>query len=123
MGISAEIKQKTKGVFVQPYSKSKPNILVVGPIAGDTHQEVVFPILAPDPAQDKSVNFLNYPIYVGANRGRGQVYPSGEKSNNTTYTSTVAGQITSIEPADKGKTTILVQSTTGDTVTQTVPAG
>merc|ERR1712232_622337 len=25
--ISSEIKQKTKGVFVQPYSKTKPNIL------------------------------------------------------------------------------------------------
>jgi apocytochrome f len=69
------------------------------------------------------VHFLNYPIYVGANRGRGQVYPSGEKSNNTTFISTVSGQITSIEPGEKGKTTVLVQSTTGDTVTQTVPAG
>ena len=33
--ISPELKAKTKGVFVQPYSKTKPNILVVGPIAGD----------------------------------------------------------------------------------------
>jgi apocytochrome f len=121
--ISDEIKQKTKGVFVQPYSKEKPNVLVVGPINGAKHQEVVFPILSPDPAQNKDVHFLNYPIYVGANRGRGQVYPSGEKSNNTTFTSTVSGQITSIEPGEKGKTTVLVQSTTGDTVTQTVPAG
>ena len=121
--ISAEIKAKTKGVFVQPYSKSKPNILVVGPIAGDKHQEVVFPILAPDPAQNKSVNFLNYPIYVGANRGRGQVYPSGEKSNNTTFTSTTAGQITAIEPQEKGKTSVIIQTASGDSVTQTVPAG
>jgi apocytochrome f len=121
--ISAEIKQKTKGVFVQPYSKSKPNILVVGPISGDKHQEVVFPILSPDPAQNKDVHFLNYPVYVGANRGRGQVYPSGEKSNNTTFTSTVAGQITSIEPLEKGKTSIVVQTAAGDSVTQTVPAG
>jgi apocytochrome f len=121
--ISEEIKQKTKGVFVQPYSKAKPNILVVGPIAGAKHQEVVFPILSPDPAQNKDVHFLNYPIYVGANRGRGQVYPSGEKSNNTIFTSTVAGQITSIEPGEKGKTILTVQSASGDTVTQTVPAG
>merc|ERR1712087_376475 len=96
--ISDEIKQKTKGVFVQPYSKTKTNILVVGPISGDKHQEIVFPILSPDPAQDKDVHFLNYPIFVGANRGRGQVYPSGEKSNNTIFTSTASGQITSIEP-------------------------
>jgi len=121
--ISDEIKQKTKGVFVQPYSKEKPNILVVGPISGDKHQEVTFPILSPDPAQNKDVHFLNYPIYVGANRGRGQVYPSGEKSNNTTVTSTVAGQITSIEAADKGKTNITIQSTSGSPVTQTIPAG
>merc|ERR1711908_176260 len=33
--LSDEIKAKTKGVCVQPYSKTKPNILVVGPIAGD----------------------------------------------------------------------------------------
>ena len=90
--ISDEIKQKTKGVFVQPYSKTKPNILVVGPINGDKNQEIVFPILSPDPAQDKNVHYLNYPVYVGANRGRVQVYPSGEKSNNNTLTATATGQ-------------------------------
>merc|ERR1711901_18488 len=101
--ISAETKAKTKGVFISPYSKDKPNILVVGPINGDKNREIVFPILSPDPAQSKEVNYLNYPIYVGGNRGRGQVYPSGEKSNNTTVTSTFAGKITSIEEAEKGK--------------------
>lgn len=121
--ISSEIKAKTKGVFVQPYSKTKPNILVVGPISGDKHQEIVFPVLSPDPAQNKDVHFLNYPIYVGANRGRGQVYPSGEKSNNTAITSTVSGQITKIETLDKGKTNVIIQSTNGDSVTQTIPAG
>jgi apocytochrome f len=123
--ISDEIKAKTKGVFVQPYSKEKPNILVVGPIAGDKKgvlREIVFPVLSPDPAQDKSVNFLNYPVYVGGNRGRGQVYPTGEKSNNNAYTSTSAGQITSIEPGEKGKKLLTVATATGD-VTQTIPAG
>merc|ERR1712194_170050 len=121
--ISEEIKQKTKGLFVQPYSKAKPNILVVGPIAGAKHQEVVFPILSPDPAQNKDVHFLNYPIFVGANRGRGQVYPSGEKSNNTTFTSTVAGQVTSIEPGEKGTTRVTIQTAAGEAKEQTVPAG
>jgi apocytochrome f len=124
--LSDEIKAKTKGVFVQPYSKDKPNILVVGPIAGSDKKgnlrEIVFPILSPDPAQDSSVNFLNYPVYLGGNRGRGQVYPTGEKSNNNSYTSTAAGQVTSIEPAEKGKTTVVVATANGD-VTQTVPAG
>ena len=121
--LSDEIKAKTKGVFIQPYSKDKPNILVVGPISGDKNRQIVFPVLSPDPAQNKDVNFLNYPIYVGGNRGRGQVYPSGEKSNNTTFTSTVAGQITALEPGEKGKTNVIVESTSGGSVTQTIPAG
>jgi len=120
--ISKEIKAKTKGVFIQPYSKERPNILVVGPISGDKNQEIVFPILAPDPSVNKSVNFLNYPVYVGGNRGRGQVYPTGEKSNNTTFTSSVAGQITAIEPQDKGKTNIIIATANGS-VTQTIPKG
>jgi len=120
--ISDEIKAKTKGVFVQPYSKEKTNILVVGPISGNKNREIVFPVLSPDPAQNKEVNFLNYPIYVGGNRGRGQVYPTGEKSNNNAYTSTVAGQVTSITPQESGKTDVVIASATGD-VTQTVPMG
>jgi len=121
--LSDEIKAKTKGTFIQPYSKTKSNILVVGPISGDKNQEIVFPVLSPDPAQSKEVNYLNYPIYVGGNRGRGQVYPSGEKSNNTTFTSTAAGKITAIEPGEKGKTSVIVESTDGNSVTQTIPAG
>jgi apocytochrome f len=121
--LSDEIKQKTKGVFIQPYSKDKSNILVVGPISGDKNREIVFPVLAPDPAQNSEVNFLNYPIFVGGNRGRGQVYPSGEKSNNTTFTSTVAGQVTALQPGVKGKTDITVASVAGGDVTQTIPAG
>jgi apocytochrome f len=123
--LSDEIKAKTKGVFVQPYSKEKPNILVVGPVAGDKKgvlREIVFPVLSPDPAQNKDVNFLTYPVYLGGNRGRGQVYPTGEKSNNNAYTSTVAGQITSIEPAEKGKTSITIATVNGDKV-QTIPSG
>ena len=120
--ISSELKAKTKGTFIQPYSKTRPNILVVGPISGDKHQDIVFPILSPDPAQDKSVNFLNYPVYVGGNRGRGQVYPTGEKSNNTTFTSTAAGKVTSIQPGEKGKTEVVIASAKGD-VTLNVPKG
>jgi apocytochrome f len=121
--LSKEIIDKTKGVFISPYSKSKPNVLVVGPIKGDKNQEVVFPVLAPNPNQNKDVHYLNYPIYVGANRGRGQVYPSGEKSNNTVVTSTFSGKITSIEPGEKGKVNITAQKSDGETVTQTIPRG
>jgi len=123
--LTDELKAKTKGVFVQPYSKERPNILVVGPIAGDKKgvlREIVFPVLSPDPATDKEVNFLNYPVYLGGNRGRGQVYPTGEKSNNNAYTSTVAGQIKSIEPLEGGKKSLVVATANGD-VTQTIPGG
>jgi apocytochrome f len=120
--ISPEIKTKTKGVFVQPYSKEKPNILVVGPLNGNKNQEIVFPILSPDPAQNKDVNFLNYPVYVGGNRGRGQVYPTGEKSNNNAFTSTVAGKITSIVPQEKGNTDVIVATANGES-TLSIPSG
>jgi len=120
--LSAEIKAKTKGVFIQPYSKARPNILVVGPISGDKNRQIVFPVLSPDPAQNKSTNFLNYPIYAGGNRGRGQVYPTGEKSNNTTFTSTLAGKVVKIEPLEKKGTLLTVATATGDT-DLTVPRG
>ena len=120
--ITPEIKEKTKGVFVTPYSKEKPNILVVGPISGNKNQNITFPILSPDPAQNKDVNFLNYPVYVGGNRGRGQVYPTGEKSNNNAFTSKTAGQITAIDRLEDGKVNITIAGVNGD-VTETVPAG
>jgi apocytochrome f len=111
--LTPELKAKTKGAFIMPYSKERPNILVVGPISGDKFQEITFPVLSPDPATDKGVSFLNYPVYVGGNRGRGQVYPTGEKSNNNAYTSPVAGKITAIEPAEKGKTSITIETADG----------
>ena len=114
--LSDELKAKTKGTFIQPYSKEKTNILVVGPISGDKNQEIVFPVLSPDPATDKTVNFLNYPVYVGGNRGRGQVYPTGEKSNNTVQTSTAAGQISNIEK--EGKNTFVTITTADGEVKQ-----
>jgi apocytochrome f len=117
--LSDDLKAKTKGVFIQPYSKEKTNILVVGPINGAKNQEIVFPVLSPDPAKDKGVNYLNYPIYVGGNRGRGQVYPTGEKSNNNTLTATAAGKVTAIEPLEKGKRNLVITTADG-TVSQTI---
>ena len=71
---------------------------------------MTFPILAPDPATNKKVNFLKYPINVGANRGRGQIYPTGGKSNNNIITSIIIfeGQITEIQSLEKGETLITV---------------
>jgi apocytochrome f len=79
--IPEEVKAKNKGVFISPYSTELDNIFVVGPIAGKTHQELIFPVVAPDPEKNSDVKYLTYPFYAGGNRGRGQVYPTGEKSN------------------------------------------
>ena len=50
--LNEELKAKTKGVYITPYSPTKENILVVGPIAGEKNQEIIFPILSPDPEKD-----------------------------------------------------------------------
>ena len=121
--IPAEIKEKNKGVYISPYSSTAENILVVGPIAGDKHQEIIFPVLSPDPATNSEVNFIKYPIYVGANRGRGQVNPTGEKTNNNAITSPVAGQIQEISEKEKGGFTVAIQTASGDTASVDIPKG
>ena len=87
--MSAETKEKVGKLYFQPYSDDKKNIVIVGPVPGKKYSEMTFPILSPDPAKDKDVNFLTYPIYLGGNRGRGQIYPDGTKSNNTVYLSLI----------------------------------
>lgn len=121
--IKKEIKDKIKGIYIQPYSTSKDNILVVGPIPGDKNKEIVFPILSPDPSKNKDVHFLKYPIYVGGNRGRGQVYPSGEKSNNNLISSNIKGKIIKISALDKGGYTINIEKMDGNIITQNIPNG
>jgi apocytochrome f len=120
--LTPELEEKTKGVVISPYSDSKKNILVVGPIPGADHQTVVFPILAPNPADNKNVHFIKYPIYVGANRGRGQVNPTGDKSNNTLYTSPADGQITQISKTDIGYT-VSIKNKAGDIIETKIPTG
>lgn len=120
--LDEEIKAKIKGVYITPYSPTKENILVVGPISGDNHQEIVFPLLSPDPAKDKNVFFVKYPIYVGANRGRGQLLPTGEKTNNNVFNASTSGKITEIKSSEKD-VQISILSTKGETQTQTIPKG
>lgn len=121
--VPQDVKEKNKGVYISPYSSTAENILVVGPIAGDKHQEIIFPVLAPDPATNSEVNFIKYPIYVGANRGRGQVNPTGEKTNNNAILSSAAGQITSVETLEKGGFNVVIKKASGDEVTQAIPKG
>jgi len=121
--IPAEVKAKNKGVFISPYSTEFDNILVVGPIAGKTHQELIFPVIAPDPEKNSEVKYLTYPFYAGANRGRGQVYPTGDKSNLNVFGATQAGQVTEIKVSEKGESTVAITGSNGQIVSQTIPTG
>ena len=121
--IPEEIKIKNKGVFISPYSTEFDNIFVVGPIAGKTHQELIFPVVAPDPEKNSDVKYLTYPFYAGGNRGRGQVYPTGEKSNVNVFGATQAGQITEITTSEKGESTIVILNSNGTKTSQIIPAG
>lgn len=121
--VPEEVKVKNKGVFISPYSTEFDNILVVGPIAGKTHQELIFPVVAPDPEKNSEIKYLTYPFYAGGNRGRGQVYPTGDKSNVNVFGATQTGQITEITTAEKVGSTITIISSTGKETTQVVPVG
>ncbi|WP_448534527.1 cytochrome f [Parathermosynechococcus lividus] len=121
--IPEDLKAKTSGVFYQPYSEDKQNIILVGPLPGEQYQEIVFPVLAPNPANDKSIHFGKYSVHAGGNRGRGQIYPTGEKSNNNVFTAPIAGTITSISTNGDGSSAVVITADSGDTVTETVPPG
>jgi len=60
---------------------------------------------------------------VGGNRGRGQVYPTGEKSNNTVFTAPSSGTVKSIEAGDNGASVITIASADGTETAETVPVG
>ena len=121
--ISEEVKKKNKGVFISPYSTEFDNILVVGPIAGKNHQELLFPIVAPDPEKNSDIKYLTYPIYAGGNRGRGQVYPTGDKSNVNVFGAMQSGQIVEILTLEKGDSNIVIMNSNGIKTQQQVPAG
>ena len=120
--LSDELKEETEGIYYTQYSDDQPNILLVGPLPGDDHQEIVFPILAPDPKTDSSISYGKTQLHIGGNRGRGQVYPTGEKSNNTVYTASVAGDITAINDGDAGASVVTIAGSDGN-VEETIPAG
>ncbi len=121
--IPAEMKEKVGDLYFQPYSETQENIILVGPLPGEQYKELVFPVLSPNPATDKSVHFGKYLIYVGGNRGRGQVYPTGAKSNNTVYSASVAGTISKISKLEDGSSELTIQPAEGAAVVDTIPAG
>jgi apocytochrome f len=125
--ISEELKEEIGDLFYQPYSEEKENIVIVGPLPGEQYQEIVFPVLSPNPANDKNIHFGKYAVHVGGNRGRGQVYPTGEKSNNNVYNASATGTISRIakQEGEDGTVKYLVDIKTesGEVVSDTVPAG
>jgi len=123
--ISAELKEKVGSLYFQPFSEDKPNMLVVGPVPGKEYSEMVFPVLSPDPKTNKDVNYLKYPVYLGGNRGRGQVYPTGQKSNNTVYNAPAAGTISSLELVSKkkGGYNVTIQTADNNEVVAAIPPG
>lgn len=121
--ISEELKEEVGNTYFLPYADDKENIVIVGPLPGEQYQEIVFPILSPDPGTNKSLHFGKYSVHVGGNRGRGQVYPTGQSTNNTVYNASASGTITSIAPADGGGYLVTIQPESGDAVVDTIPAG
>jgi len=118
-----EIREETEGVYFTNYSEDKDNIIIVGPLSGDTNKEIVFPVLSPDPATNKEYHYGKYQLHIGGNRGRGQVYPTGEKSNNVLFTATSTGTINSIEKIEDGSYKINIEKENGEIITETVPVG
>lgn len=122
--IPEEMKNKVGNLYFQPYTPEKKNILVIGPVPGKKYSEIVFPILSPDPSKNKNISYLKYPIFVGGNRGRGQIYPDGSKSNNTIYNASKGGKILQIEPGEKkGSSNITIETSNGEQVVDKIPAG
>jgi apocytochrome f len=122
--IPEEMKEEVGPSYLfQSYSETQDNIVLVGPLPGDQYQEIVFPVLSPDPNANKNIHFGKYSIHVGGNRGRGQVYPTGEKSNNTVYSAPAAGTIASVAKTDDGGYQVTIQPEAGDAVVETIPPG
>lgn len=118
--LEESLKAKMKGIYITPYSATKDNVLVIGPIAGEKNREIIFPILSPNPEKAKNVFYVKYPIYVGANRGRGQIYPAGDKTNNNVFTSLSSGKIQEIKLNNKDFE-VSILSSSGEIKTQTIP--
>lgn len=120
--MSEEMKEKVGDVFFQPYREGLENVVLVGPLPGNEYQEITFPVLSPDPNTNSNVYFGKYPIYLGANRGRGQVYPAGNKSNNTVYSASKAGTVAEVVDNGFGYD-VTITTGDGESVMENIPPG
>lgn len=121
--IPEALKEETAGLYYQTYKEGQDNVVIVGPLPGEQYQELVFPVLSPDPRTDKSLRFGKYPVHVGGNRGRGQVYPTGLPSNNGLVKATAAGTISQIKSLEAGGYEITITSEDGSQKVDTVQVG
>jgi apocytochrome f len=120
--IPEELQEKVAGVYFQPYREDKENWIIAGPLPGDQYEEIVVPVLSPDPAQDKNIHFGKYSVHLGANRGRGQVYPTGQPSNNNAFKASVGGTISEINKPEAGGYEVTI--TNGEeSVVDAIPPG
>ncbi len=120
--IPEEMKEEVGSLYFQPYREDQENVVLVGPLPGEQYQEIVFPVLSPDPATNKNVNFGKYQVHLGANRGRGQIYPTGQPSNNNVFKASLAGTISKISDQEDGSYIVTISTADGD-VEETIPAG
>jgi apocytochrome f len=114
--IPEELQEKVGGVYFQSYKEGQDNVVIVGPLPGDQYQEIVFPVLAPDPSKDKSIHYGKYAVHLGANRGRGQVYPTGEPSNNNSVKASATGTIAGISKPEAGGYEVTIETAEGSVV-------
>lgn len=121
--IPAEIQEKVGGLFFQPYSQDKENIVVVGPLPGEQYQELIFPVLSPDPTTDKNAHFGKYSVHVGGNRGRGQIQPTGERTNNNIINASATGKITQITQTEGGGYDVTIETQEGENAVDMIPVG
>lgn len=121
--ISEELQEEVNGAYFQSYKEGQDNWVIVGPLPGDQYQEIVFPVLSPDPATNPNIEFGKYSVHLGANRGRGQVYPTGQLSNNNLFKASVAGAITDITESEGGGYVVTITKEDSTTVAETIPAG
>nr|AJE61511.1 cytochrome f [Dipteris conjugata] len=123
--IPAELREKLGNLSFQNYRPDRKNIIVIGPVPGKQYSEIIFPVISPDPATNKEAHYLKYPIYVGGNRGRGQIYPDGSKSNNTVYNASATGKVLRIARKEKkgGYEITVEEASDGRQVIDIVPPG
>ncbi|MDJ0724755.1 MAG: apocytochrome f [Prochloraceae cyanobacterium] len=122
--IPAELQEKVGGIYYQEYQQGQENVVMVGPLPGSVYAEegIHFPILSPNPATDKNVNFGKFSVHVGANRGRGQIGPAGNMTNNNQFRASASGTIAAVTASETGGYEITIDKGNASVV-ELIPPG